>query len=123
MDRNGRVFTSQNLTLIREMAARGCSARNIAEAIGSTPASVRVKCSQQKIRLKRGRGPGGRRNVTLAGQRSQFTGVPIIAYLSESIYALLIQRANELHKPPSMLASMLLTEIASSGLYKAVVDD
>ena len=33
----GRIFTSENLALMRQMAAQGCSAREIAHAIGSTP--------------------------------------------------------------------------------------
>jgi hypothetical protein len=120
MDGYGRVFTSENLIVVREMAARGCSAREIAEVIGSTPSSVRVKCSQQKIRLKRGRGPG-RSNGRFGGPEE--SRVRVVAYLPEQIYALLVQRALELRKPPSLLASMLLSAIATSELYRAVLDD
>lgn|SRR5262249_27759185 len=119
----GRVFTSQNLILMREMAARGCSAPEIAEAIGSTPSSVRVKCSQQKIRLKRGRGPGRLLKRRFGRPEGPVHRVPIVAYLPESIYALLVQRANELDKPPSTFASMLLSAIAKSDLYKTALDD
>ena len=54
-----RVFTPQKVALMQQMAGAGCSAREIAEAIGSTPSSVRVVCSRQKIRLK-----GGQRLAT-----------------------------------------------------------
>src|SRR5215471_16458995 len=109
MDRHGRVFTSEILTLMREMAARGCSAPEIAEAIGSTPSSVRVKCSQQKIRLKRGRGPGRSPKGRFGRPEPSPHRMPIVAYLPEAIYALLVQRADELQKPLSMVASMLLS--------------
>jgi hypothetical protein len=121
MDGHGRVFTPENLIVVREMAARGCSARKIAEVIGSTPSSVRVKCSQQKIKLKRGRGPGRPSNGHFGGPED--SRVRVVAYLPEQIYALLVQRALELRKPPSLLASMLLSAIATSELYRAVLDD
>jgi hypothetical protein len=59
--RNGKnddslsCITPQKLALMQQMAGARCSAREIAEAIGSTPSSVRVVCSRQKIRLKDGR--------------------------------------------------------------------
>jgi hypothetical protein len=105
------------------MAARGCSAPEIAKAIGSTPASVRVKCSQQKIRLKRGRGPARSIKRRFGRPAESIRRVPIVAYLPEPIYALLVQRATELRKPPSMLVSVLLSTIASNGLYKEVIDE
>ena len=122
MDGHGRVFTPENLIVVREMAARGCSAREIAEVIGSTPSSVRVKCSQQKIRLKRGRGPG-RSNGRFGGPEESAQRVRIVAYLPEQIYAVLVQRAHALRKPPSLLASMLLSALATSELYQTVLDD
>ena len=44
-----RVFTPAVIKAIREMAGQGKSASEIAATIGSTPASVRVKCCQLKI--------------------------------------------------------------------------
>ena len=122
-DGHGRVFTLQNLALMRRMAARGCSAREIAEIIGSTPSSVRVKCSQQKIRLRRGRGPG--RAVRHYADRPDelIHQVPIVAYLPGPIYDLLVQKANELHKGPSLFASMLLSAVTAGDLFKAVLED
>ena len=49
------VFTPLNITRIREMAENGSSSFEIAQAIGSTAASVRVRCSHYKIRIKRRR--------------------------------------------------------------------
>jgi hypothetical protein len=123
VDGHGRVFNSQNLTLVREMASRGCSAREIAEVIGSTASSVRVKCSQQKIRLKRGRGPSRASRAIVALPDEHTHRVPIIAYLPAPIYAQLVQRANAARKPPSDYASMLLSAVATGEIYKAVLDD
>ena len=122
MDSHGRVFTPQNLILMQEMAARGCSAQEIADVIGSTASSVRVKCSKEKIRLKRGRGPA-RSPRRRAGQLEEpVQGVPIVAYLPGPVYAMLVKRAGELRKRPSVFASMLLSAVATGELYKAVLD-
>jgi hypothetical protein len=45
-----RVFNAATIETIRRMAKEG---KEIAEVIGSTAASVRVKCSELKIRLIR----------------------------------------------------------------------
>jgi hypothetical protein len=118
-----RVFTPQKVALMQQMAGAGCSAREIAEAIGSTPSSVRVVCSRQKIRLK-----GGRRPATgHVEQLTEYVGlVPeqtVIAYMPAPLYAEFNRKAANLNMPVSILASMLLNVIASSDLYKAVLDD
>src|SRR5215469_16924419 len=46
MKKKDRIFTPDNLRRIRQMAAEGSSSFEIAESIGSTPASVRVMCCQ-----------------------------------------------------------------------------
>jgi pilus assembly protein Flp/PilA len=50
-------------------------------------------------------------------------GGPVVAYLAEPLYAEFRRRANDLQKPASALASMLLSAIAESDLYKAVLDE
>jgi hypothetical protein len=117
------VFTPQKVALMQQMAGAGCSAREIAEAIGSTPSSVRVVCSRQKIRLK-----GGRRLAS--GHVEQFAEhlnlVPeqmVVAYMSAPLFAEFNRKAANLGMPVSILASILLNVIASSDLYKAVLDD
>ena len=47
-----RVFTPSAINTIRELAGQRKSASEIAEVIGSTTGSVRVKCSQLKIKIK-----------------------------------------------------------------------
>jgi hypothetical protein len=50
-------------------------------------------------------------------------GVPVVVYLAEPLYAEFRRRANDLQKPASTFASMLLSAIAKSDLYKAVLDE
>src|SRR5215472_3523909 len=105
------------------MAARGCSAQEIADVIGSTASSVRVKCSQEKIRLKRGRGPA-RSPRRHAGQFEEpVQGVPIVAYLPGPVYAMLVKRASELRKRPSVFASMLLSAVATGVIARCSTSD
>jgi len=114
----GRIFNSQNIDLMRQMAAQGCSAREIAEVIGSTASSVRAKCSHERIRLKRGRGRA------LSLQAEQIGGqAPLVAYLPGPIYAQLVQKANELQQSPSVLASMLLSAVIVGDHYRALIED
>ena len=62
--RQARIFTPDNLLLIRQMAAEGRSSIEIAESIASTPASVRVVCCHHNIKLTRGRTPSNHAIVT-----------------------------------------------------------
>src|SRR3984893_3822344 len=57
-----RVFTPSSITTSRWLAGQGKSASEIAEVIGSTTGSVRVRCSQLKIKLRQGQ-RGARRRV------------------------------------------------------------
>ncbi len=124
MNGYGRVFTSENLALIKQMAAQGCSAREIASAIGSTPSSVRVKCSYQKIRLRRGRGrPPGPASLPVERSVDFTRQSSVVSYLPASVFAEFNRKADELRMSASALASMLLNVVATSDLYKAVLDD
>jgi hypothetical protein len=49
MPRRSDIFTPAAVRMIRRLAEQGQSAAEIAEAIGSTPGSVRVKCCRLKI--------------------------------------------------------------------------
>ena len=123
MNRNRRVFTSQGLALIRQMADQGCSAPDIAKAIGSTPASVRVMCSRHKIRLRRGRGPVLGHIDQMPDHVSLAPEHMVVAYMPAPLYFEFNRKAAHLDKPVSILASMLLNAIATSDIYKAVLDD
>ena len=126
MNVHGRIFSPQNLALMRQMAALGCSAREIAHAIGSTPSSVRVKCSYQKIKLRRGRRRASESlpfQSTERGRQPDEARHSIVSYLPVSVCAEFNRKANELNLSGSALASMLLNAIATSDLYRAVLDD
>jgi hypothetical protein len=121
MNGRRRVFTRQNLALVKQMADQGFSGPEIAKEIGSTPASVRVVCSHHRIRLRRGRG-GSARPVP-HNQPEHPLQVPVTAYMPAALFAGFNSKANDLHQPTSTFASMLLNAIATSDLYRAVLDD
>lgn len=109
MSRQPAIFTPTAVEIIRGLARQGRSAPEIADAIGSTPASVRAKCSLLKIRLRRGR-PG------IAKQR-------LVVYLRPADYDALERKARQLQKSAEELSGMLLKAIVSSDLYEAVLDE
>ena len=118
MPRRGQVFTPKNVNLIRGLADRGRSASEIAEVIGSTPASVRVRCCQLKIKLiRRGRPP--RLGRKLDGPRER----KMVVYTRPEVYEALNRRASHMRKSPVELAALLLEAIVRSDIYDAVLDD
>jgi hypothetical protein len=46
------VFTADALTRIREMKTAGATSDEIADAIGTTVASLRARCSQLQMNMK-----------------------------------------------------------------------
>jgi hypothetical protein len=107
-----RVFTPNAIDTMRGLAAQGKSASAIAEVIGSTAASVRVKCCHLKIRLRR----RGR-------HRSQIGGHSEVIYLHAADYAALRRKAAEMQKSAGELSGKLLRAIIRSDIYEAVLDD
>jgi len=104
-------FTPDNVLRIRQMAAEGCSSIEIAKAIGSTPASVRVRCCHHKIKISRRR-------------RSIKNGLPtLMAHLPASLSIEFHRKAKDLQISASVLASRLLEAIVVSNIYEAVLDD
>jgi hypothetical protein len=123
MPRNSRIFTPQNLILIRNMAEQGNSAIEIAKAIGSTPGSVSVACSRHKIRIGRGRRFAKKAlpdRVHLVHPMSHHT---IVAHMPAPLFVEFHRKAEHLQVPVSILASNLLAAIATSNIYDAVLDD
>ena len=109
MKKKDRIFTPDNLRRIRQMAAEGSSSFEIAESIGSTPASVRVMCCQHKIKIGRRRHAG--------------TPSLLLARLPASLCIEFHRKAEHLQMRASDLASRLLAAIVDSDLYDAVLDD
>jgi hypothetical protein len=106
--RQARIFTPDNLLLIRQMAGEGRSSIEIAESIASTPASVRVVCCHHNIKLSRGRN-GSKR--------------AIVTHLPASLFIKFRRKAKDLRIPASVLARRLLAAIVVSNIYEAVLDD
>jgi hypothetical protein len=107
-----RVFTPTAISAIRVLAAQGKSAAEIATAIGSTPASVRVKCCQLKIPLRR-----------RWDQALRIEGHRLIIYLQDADYAALRRKAADMRKSAVELSSELLRAVIRGNIYEAVLDD
>jgi hypothetical protein len=99
---------------VRQLARQGRSAAEIAAVVGSTAASVRVKCCLLQIKLsKRGRPksrPGGARMQKLT------------VFIAQEDYGTFCRKATDMQKSPDELAGRLLETIISSNLYEAVLD-
>ena len=109
-----RVFTPSAINTIHTLVAQGKSALEIAEVIGSTAASVRVKCCHLKIKLRRQQ------------QRSdtrQIGGQSLVLYLHDADYAALQRKAANMQKSAVELSGKLLEAIIRSDIYEAVLDD
>jgi hypothetical protein len=113
-----RVFTPVVIKTIRESASQGKTASEIAAAIGSTAASVRVKCCQLKIQLSR------RGRPSLVPSWRQHPGEhKLVLYMRPEHYAALKRNAAHMRKSPAELAGMLLGEIISADIFEAVLGD
>jgi len=109
--RRRRIFTPSAINTIRRLAAQGKSASEIAEVIGSTSASVRVKCCQLQIKLRR-RHP-----------RQIISGQSVVVYLHDSDYAALERKGEDMQKSVGELSAELLKAIIRSDIFEAVLDD
>ena len=105
-----KTFTKANLLKIKVMADNGFGAVPIAHAIGSTPASVRNKCSEMKIKLGRTKG------TDCSAERF------IISVVSEASFLELDRHARQREISVQTLAVLLLETIAKDNLFDAVLD-
>ena len=115
--RRSRVFTPAAVEVIRRLAAQGKSASAIAAAIGSTPASVRVRCCQLRISLSR---RGRPRSLP---RQSGDVRHRLVVYLRPDRFTALTRKAANLRKTSVELAEDLLDAIVTSDIYEAVLDD
>jgi DNA-binding NarL/FixJ family response regulator len=106
-----KVFTPHALNVLREMAAAGHSARQIAEALGSTAGSIRVKCSQLKVRLCQ-----QPKNASPSRLHLSFM---FAAAESEALRRAAAERCVE----PLQLGRMILRAVLRDDLIKAVLDN
>jgi hypothetical protein len=118
MPRRAHVFTPKAVNIIRRLAHQGTSASEIAQVIGSTPASVRVRCCQLKIKLVRRGRPSRKEHEPHSGRERK-----MVVYTRPEVYAALNRKAAHMHTSPVELAALLLEAIVSSDIYDAVLDD
>ena len=119
MSRPGRIFTAASVQTIRDLAGQGKNASEIAAVIGSTSGSVRVKCSQLKIKLRRGRNP----RVDMSQAQPQLREARLQIPIRPTIYSALVRKAAQMKTSSADLARMLLEAIVSGDLYEIVLKD
>ena len=106
-----KIFTKANLIKLRTMAEQGYGAAHIAHEIRSTPGSVRVMCSNMKIKLRHSRGSSWipRRWITFK--------------VSEETFLELERYAKQKEVPVQTLTAQLLEIMAKENLFDAVLDE
>jgi len=118
MPRQRRIFTPSAIEVVRGLAEKGKSSSEIADAIGSTAASVRVKCHYLDIKLH----PSARPH--LAQTRPYHVREhKLVVHMRPAVCAALQRKAAHMQKSGAELARMLLEAIVSSNIYEAVLDD
>jgi hypothetical protein len=106
-----KIFTPQVFSEISNLVAQGFSAAEIADKVGCKLASLRVKCSQQGIRLRQPK-PGSE-----SKPRERLT-----VRLFGDIALRLEQQAEKQGKSSTEFAAVLLEAIVRDNLYEAVID-
>jgi hypothetical protein len=112
-----RVFSPVVVKVVRELASQGKTASEIAGMIGSTPASVRVKCCLLKIQLSR------RGRPSLVPSPLPRNEHKLVVNMRPDDYAALKLKAAKMRKSPIEFAGMLLEAIISANIFDAVLDD
>src|SRR5258708_9475435 len=100
---------------IESFVAQGLSAAEIAEKIGCKLGSLRVKCSQNGISLRR-------RIASSAATSKDQLPRRLRIWLSEEIAANLQRQADKMGMSRADLAITILDAIARDNLYDAVID-
>jgi hypothetical protein len=114
--RRSHIFTPEALQIVRRLAGEGKSVSEIAGVIGSTGASVRVRCCQLGIKLAR------RARIELSRTMQGDIKEQKLIAMPPLIYAALAQKAARMQKSTDELAIMLLEAVVSSDIYEAVLD-
>lgn len=116
MPSHASVFTPWAVEIIRRLAEQGKTSTEIADVLGSTPGSVRVKCCQFKIKLHR------QRRTKIAAETQHLPKRRLVAHLQPTTYTGLKQKADHRQTSPVELAGMLLEAVVTSAIYEAVLD-
>jgi hypothetical protein len=106
-----KIFSPLVFSQINELIAQGLKAPEIAELIGCKVGSLRVKCSQQGISLRRD------------ADRQSDIRRRLVVRLSEGVALNLQRQAKKRGMSQAELALALLDAIARDDLYNAVIDN
>ena len=109
------IFSPPVLSQISKLVAEGLSAAEIAEKIGCTLGTLRVKCSLNGISLRR-----SREESAMNSERKPHTR--IVIHLGRSAAVRLQQTAQNRGTTGPRLAAALLEAIVQDNLYDAVID-
>jgi hypothetical protein len=114
-----KLFTPAVLAWIPRWLAEGLSSAEIAARIGCTIGSLRVRCSHNRISLRR---PRAARPTRIAP--SGAPGMPRLSVaLPDSILSIIEARASQRGETGRTLAAALLAKIAEDDLFAAVLDE
>jgi len=123
MDDN-RIFTEAIIAQLADVPlylANGYTVRDIADAIGCRPGTLKAKCAQLGISLRRPKQP--ERAAEPPQPRVKASCVRLIVELPGGIVDLLEARAHRSGTTEQKLAASLLTVIARDDLFVAVLDE
>ena len=140
-----RLFASATMDQIESWLNEGLSAAAIAEKVGCTLGTLRVRCSQAGVSLRRKKGPvaaqgcprgpaetprgmPSRSGEKLAGTARSETGAAseeehLVLRIAPPAIQHLRSRAARKGLSDSVLATMLLETIVQDDLYEAVLDE
>jgi hypothetical protein len=107
------IFSPALFLQVRSFVDQGLSAAEIAEKLGCTLGTLRVKCSQSGISLRRW-------NAAAGTPRSNISKLTIL--LPENVTLALQKQADKKGVSQADLAVTLLVAIARDNLYDAVID-
>lgn len=130
-----KKFTTAIVSQIERWVQEGCSAQEIAQKIGCTLGTLRVRCSQFGISLRPAKKIGHSPSLQADGENgSQLNRRPIRGHAAEARDRLVLvlprgtlERLRKHAKSKGLsddaLIATLLEKIAEDDLYEAVLDD
>lgn len=127
-----KKLTPEVIPQIKTWVSQGLNVHDIAQKIGCTVGTLRVRCSQLGISLrlpKTDRRPPGAKTVSwrtlgsYAGRDPNDRDEPLLLLVQEITLRRLRRRAAIKGLSHSILAASLLEKIAQDDLYDAVLDD
>jgi hypothetical protein len=114
MSRKRSFFSVETFSLIKTLVAQGVPAEEIADRVGCKLGTLRVRCSQHRISLRRS-------TIPLAASKRSGAATLVVP-LAEDVSLDLQRHADKRGLSEATLAAALLEAIANDNLYNAVLD-